>query len=132
MKSLKEVSLSFLSAIASSIVILGAILVAMTEGITLSIPTIEPTSQVPVVEDTLPPGVTAPARSATPTHARPVIVTITPTPLCTKTPSSWEWYKLLPGDSLRGLADMRGISLQNLIELNCLASENVKSGMRIR
>ena len=49
MKSLKEVSLGFLSAIASTVIILGAILVAMTEGIALSVPTIEPTFPMPVV-----------------------------------------------------------------------------------
>ncbi len=119
MKSLKEVSLGFLSAIASTVVIMGALLVAMTEGIALSIPTIEPTFTMPVVENTLLPGIPSPTKGIKPTQARPVIVTITATPPC-PIPANWEEYIIQAGDKLSKLAEGRGISVQDLKTANCL------------
>ncbi len=126
MKSLKEVSFSFIAAIASSIIVLGAILVAMTEGITLSVPTVEPTFPLPVIDYTLPPGVTPPTPAASPTQPRPVIATITPTPICQNTPSNWERSLILPGDTLRSLAAGRGIPVEDLMQANCFQSANIK------
>jgi LysM repeat protein len=119
MKSLKEVSLGFLSAIASTVIIMGAILVAMTEGIALSVPTIEPTNTLPAIVQTLMPGESSPTSLPSPTQARPVVVTITPTPPC-PVPAGWEQYPIQSGDRLSKLAAERGISVQDLMKANCL------------
>src|SRR5512146_131126 len=112
MKSLKEVSLGLLSAIASTVIILGAILVAMTEGIALSIPTVEPTLPFPVIEDTVLPGTIAPTRTPSPTPQHPVIVTITPTSTCNiNPPANWGKYLIQSGDKLSELAQRFGISV---------------------
>ncbi len=119
MKSLKEVSLGFLSAIASTVIIMGAILVAMTEGIGLSVPTIEPTNTLPAIVNTLIPGVSSPTALTSPTQKRPVVVTITATPKCTP-PANWVQYQVKSGDKVSKLAESLGVSVQTLWEGNCL------------
>ncbi len=124
MKSLKEVSLGFLSAIASTVIIMGAILVAMTEGIGLSVPTIEPTNTLPAVLDTLIPGISSPTSGVKPTQAHPVIVTITATRAC-PAPDGWVPYKVQSGDKLGKLAESRGVTVQALRDGNCLKVDSL-------
>jgi len=128
MKSLKEISIGFLSAIASSIIILGAILVAMTEGQVMIVPTQQPTVTEPVFIDTLAPGEPTLTRQPIQPTQRPVIVTPTPS-FATNCnfPAGWVSYIFQVTDNLSSLAAAHGITLKTLLDGNCLFSPEIVS-----
>ena len=67
-----------------------------------------------------------PSLTATPTP-RP---TVTPTALCVH-PANWLLYAVLEGDTLQSLALRHGISVQFLVQANCLDSQTILPGQVI-
>jgi hypothetical protein len=100
-------------------------------------PTVQPTvthtlTGLPTIQPTLTPShiATRPAPSVTPSatatrESTPFTMPAGPTlplPDCTPTlPSGWTIYQIQPGDTLSGLAANRGVSLDQVLEVNCLA-----------
>ncbi len=131
MKSLKEVSIGMLSGIATSLVILGAILVAMTEGQVQIVPTVLSTITLPVFEDTPVPGLSTFTPPPPQPSARPVMVTPTQNFTHCPIPVGWELYTILPGDRLSDLAASRGVNVALLSEGNCLVGTTLIEGSQL-
>ena len=131
MKSLKEVSIGMLSGIATSLVILGAVLVAMTEGQVQIVPTALPTITLPVFEDTPFPGLPTFTPPPQQPSSRPVMVTPTQNFTRCPIPAGWELYTILPGDRLSDLAAALGVNVAVLSESNCLAGNTLIEGSQL-
>ncbi|HEX7394312.1 MAG TPA: LysM peptidoglycan-binding domain-containing protein [Anaerolineaceae bacterium] len=131
MKSLKEVSIGMLSGIATSLVILGAILVAMTEGQVQIVPPVLSTITLPVFEDTPVPGLSTFTPPPPQPSARPVMVTPTQNFTHCPIPVGWELYTILPGDRLSDLAASRGVNVALLSEGNCLVGTTLIEGSQL-
>ena len=131
MNSLKEVSIGMLSGIATSLVILGAILVAMTEGQVQIVPTVLSTITLPVFEDTPVPGLSTFTPPPPQPSARPVMVTSTQNFTHCPIPVGWELYTILPGDRLSDLAASRGVNVALLSEGNCLVGITLIEGSQL-
>jgi LysM repeat protein len=121
MKIFKEVSLGFLTAIASSLVIIGAIVVSMTEGLSLVVPTLEPTLTLPAVVETAEAGI--PTSTPRPQTATPRLVIITNAPRATPCPTPEGWVSLTfsQSDDIKAIAAARGVSVEDLKNANCTA-----------
>ncbi len=132
MKSVREVSVGLITAIASSLVILGAIIVSMTEGVSLVPPTPEPTLTLPVLEDTPILGAPTLTRSPLKTNtALPVFITNTPlASACKNIPPGW--VKITTsGDDLKPVAAQRGVTVNDLVVANCLPASSVMPGSQL-
>jgi LysM repeat protein len=124
MKIFREISLGFLTAITSSLVILGAIMVSMTEGLSLVVPTLEPTLTLPVLEETAIAGIpTATRPPQTPTSLVLVTNTVISANSCASpTPNGWVNYMTSQqGDDLNAIASDRGVDVKTLMDANCLS-----------
>jgi LysM repeat protein len=63
----------------------------------------------------------APSQTPLPTRTATLIPTpISPTVCATMQPSNWNGYRVQVGDTLSGLAANRGITLEQLMQINCL------------
>jgi LysM repeat protein len=119
MKIFKEVSLGFLTAIASSLVILGAMIVSITEGTSMLKPTLEPLPTFPaVVESLVAGGPTSTLLPPSPT-ARQVMVTNTPPNTPCPPPAGWVSIYLSQGDDVKAIAAERGVNIEDLKRFNC-------------
>lgn len=61
----------------------------------------------------------------------PVAPTPSPTPCVRSIPESWGGYLVRPGDTLEGLAAIRGVLPGDIVRANCLASNQVEPGSLI-
>ena len=122
------------SALATSLVVLGALSLSLTEGMVLSAPTSLPEPTLPPVNltplaqpATIEPS--PPIATAAPTITIPVLVTPTEnlSVFCER-PSGWETYVIQAGDTLDSLAAQRGIPVEQLMAGNCLISPQVIHG----
>ncbi len=115
MKNIGQLFLGLLSAVATSLLVLGAASLALIEGGAGPALTLSPSATLPVI-NTLPPGVTPAITQPAPTLPKP-----TPCPL----PEGWKVYTINPGDSLQALADQAGIPLEELLRANCMVSASL-------
>lgn len=117
MKSVRSGIIGFLSVLFSGAVVFGALSLGALEG-TLTLP---PTS---TVRPTLPiPNLTPIGMVSSPT-----IVPFSPTPLpATQTvcppPPGWVVYVVRSGDTLSNLASQRSVTLEQILQANCLATQ---------
>ena len=115
MMALRQLLLGFMGALTSVLLVLGALSAASVEGIVLYTPTSEntPTAGMPV------PG----QNTATPMPS-PTAVPPTSCP----PPAGWEGYTLQNGDTLEALSTARGVSIETIIQGNCLVSDTLMPG----
>jgi LysM repeat protein len=121
MKNLHNLLIGLLTAIASSLIVIGGVSLALAEGLT---PTLVPTQPEPeLMMPTFVPLVSQPNAQILP------IFTTTPTTFATDTlviptacppPKGWQAYTIQIGDTLPALANRSGISKNKLSQANCL------------
>jgi LysM repeat protein len=126
MKAFRDLTFGLLSAIASGIIVLGAVSLALVEGmavlpspvVDLVTPTllIQIQAEQATIEQTSPPGVTPSATAA---------ATVTPPPLPSvcPPPTGWVTYVIEPGDTVDQLARLHSITADTLRDANCLSSD---------
>jgi LysM repeat protein len=128
MKVLRDLTFGLLSALASGIIVLGALSLALVEGMAILpppaadpvIPTLiiqvqaeQPTIKLPSLEEVTPVASTTPTSSATPLPL---------TNVCPP-PTGWVAYVIEPGDTVEQLARLHRITPQTLRDANCLSSD---------
>lgn len=142
MKPFRSLISGILVALLCTLMVFGALSIALSEG-GVSLPAAAPTRSVPeVVSPTLPP--TAIQNSPAPgTNTPSLIQTLTSTPtlfiasvtpttsVCPPPPAGWEAYTILPGDTLAGLALTHQVPTAQIITVNCLLSETLMPGTYI-
>lgn len=126
MKTARNLFLGLLSVIASSLIVLGGLSLALLEG---QLP-FSPTARPPANTATRSLAVTLSSTENTrPPSPSPVVVTAThtATPLCPP-PRGWVPYVLQPDDTYEQLAEERGTSVERLVEGNCLPGPVIMEG----
>jgi LysM repeat protein len=128
MKVLKNGFVGLLAALFTSLLVVGAITLAMTEGMTLPAP-ITPEPQPTGAIETLFPEFSSTNR---PTSA-PRLVEATNLPILPTCPivPGWETYTVLNGDTLNSLAAIRKVTREELMEKNCLVGTSLVAGSRL-
>lgn len=126
MNALRNIFTGLITALGSTILVIGALSLALTEGYSFALPTLAPVTQE--ASATIPPGATlAPARSTA--TAQPVLVTATPVVATTcPAPQGWNPYIVQTGDTLRALADRFRVSAADLKMANCLITQTLLPG----
>ncbi len=121
-----------LTALASILIVVGALSVSVTEGIKFTLPTPAPadtgtptpTSAVQILATgsgptALPTPTAQPSATATATFFAPTACPI---------PQGWTEYEVEPGDNLADLAEQYGLSTARLMKANCLVTESLLTG----
>jgi len=124
MKNLWDALIGIGAALTTTLLVVGAMALAMTEGMLLPAAAQPPTAEPPVTLETFFPGFATPTPRPTPT-SRLVIANAKPAAQICSTPSGWERITIAGGDTLTALADARGVSRELLMEKNCLVSANL-------
>jgi LysM repeat protein len=121
MKAIGQLFLGLFSALASSVIVLAAISLALLEGkLQIIPPLITPTSPA----ETLIPGI------PTIEINTPFANIFTPTPSC-KVPQGWVPHTILAGETLVDLAKGIGVDKQDLYNGNCLESDSLQIGSQL-
>jgi LysM repeat protein len=122
MKVLRDLTFGLLSAIASGVIVLGALSLALIEGLPLQ-PTIDSSSITSI------PQVHSQAQEqviGTITPTTPTVTTAAPAPAlptACPSPTGWVLYTIQPGDSVQQLAEQHDITPDTLRDANCLGSD---------
>jgi LysM repeat protein len=128
MFGINSVILGAIAAGLSIVIVLGSVLLALTEvaqttSIT-SVPTLEsvdiatpltPATPVPTIPPT-----STPTKTSPPTLTPTMAITATEQEAQCDLPIGWEPYTINPGDTLNKLAESAGLSAQELADANCL------------
>jgi LysM repeat protein len=109
MKFLYQFGIGLGLALASSLLVFGALLMASAEGVSQQPPTPEPTETVASVE----PGIDTPTPRPTETPVPPINC---------PPPSDWVMYTITGDDTLESIAQAAHVSVQDLMTANCLIS----------
>jgi LysM repeat protein len=125
MNSIRSLLSGLLNALTSTVVVVGAISLALAEGFSLSVPTPQPV-------ETEPPLV-IPVESGQPTPTFPssntalaILITSTPVPATScPVPPGWNTYLVQPGDTLQALAQAYQISPEIVMQANCLVIQSL-------
>ncbi len=128
MRILREAFTGIAAALLTSLLVMGAIVLAITEGMVL--PTPEPVDEVrtPDPMETLQFAFTTPtSRPKSSLVAVPTQPAASPCPM----PAGWETYITLQGDNLKALADARQTSVENLVEANCMTGTTLMAHTRL-
>jgi LysM repeat protein len=126
MSNVRQAFTGILAAVISAVIILGSIVLALTEtGQKIArLPEGSPELSTP-----MPPVATSkpgqPTYTAVPTRVLPT-PTATDTFRCTP-PPGWGWIEALPGDTWESLAEQSSRSLDELLTANCLEPEDIKN-----
>ena len=129
MSDLRQALLGILVALISSSIVLGSIALALTEGrqpLALAPSptlTMNPLLLTPV--DT--PAAGEPTFTSSPTSLPAATATLQATPRC-QPPPGWRQVDIMPGDTLDVLSMLYAISIAELRESNCLASDQLQPG----
>ncbi|GAP07655.1 FOG: LysM repeat, partial [Anaerolinea thermolimosa] len=115
MNFLKQLATGMITALASGLLVVGALSLASAEGLLLATPTAlpTPTAGLPV------PGVNTPTPLPTPT---PIPPTSCPPP------QGWVAYVIQNGDTLQTLAGAHQLAQEDLARANCLISQTLLPG----
>ncbi len=115
MMALRQLVLGLMGALISVLLVLGALSAASVEGMVLYTPTIENTATA---------GMPVPGQNtATP---MPSLTAVPPTSC--PPPEGWEGYTLQNGDTLEALSSARGVSVESIVQGNCLVSDTLMPG----
>lgn len=121
MKALRELSIGLLTALASTLIVIGALAFSMSEGGKIAPPKSPPPSTSTPAMIPLQPTVTS--------QASLITATLSPTlPNTCAIPEKWVAYTIQSGDSLDQLAEKHKISTKALMKANCLISEELSPG----
>ena len=122
MTNLRTLFIGLLTAFTSIFIVIGSFSLAMTEGSGLVMPTfIIPSATLPMPNLTPLPG-----WEETETPISPTLAILTQAvPLTCMPPKGWEQIIIQPGDRLEDLAQTRGITVNQLMEANCLDSTDL-------
>jgi LysM repeat protein len=128
MKFLKSGFMGLMAAFFTSLLVVGAITLAMTEGMTLPAP-ITPEPQPTGSIETLFPEFSSTRRPT----SLPRLVEATNLPVLSTCPivPDWEPYTVLNGDTLNSLATIRTVPREELMEKNCLVGTSLIVGSRL-
>lgn len=118
MKSISQLFIGLLAALASGVFVLSAISLSILEGGLETVPQI--TTDTSSVNQIKPE-----SSQATPNTPSPI--PMTSTPACPM-PEGWTTYTITPGDTLKSLAQDWGTPFKLLYEKNCLMSELLPAG----
>lgn len=125
MKILSEILFGISASLFTAFLVIGALMLGIAEG---SVPAVAIPSAAAVPTDPL---ATYFVGFTTPTSRpkSPSLVTVQPPSVATACPppAGWEAYTVLPGDSLRQLAQVRLTTLEALIAANCLPGASVSA-----
>lgn len=122
MSALRQAGLGILTALFSSALVFGSMLLALAEGgkhVALA-----PTPTSTEIIATLRPG----EPTFIPTPLEPTETPVEPTAICESSPPGWTRYEVLPGDTLPELAQRYGTSVEMLRQANCLDTDNPPIG----
>lgn len=137
MRVLQEAFTGIFAALATSLLVFGAIALAITEG--MVVPEADQNPPTPTTETsdagfpeffTSTPRIGVRSATARPT-ARLVVVTTQPAGSTCPAVPGWERYITLPGDSLPALAAAHGVTAEQLMDANCLVSSILQPGWQI-
>jgi LysM repeat protein len=129
MKVLRDLTFGLLSAIASGIIVLGALSLALVEGMAILPPAADPViptliiqvqAEQPTIELPSQLGETAVAGITPTSSATPLPMTNVCPP-----PTGWVVYVITPGDTVKQLARLHRITPQTLRDANCLSSDTL-------
>lgn len=131
MNALRHLFTGLITALASSVLVISALSLSLTEGYSFALPTAVPATQVPTPMNL--PGSTTTSRSATPARPsatpQPVLVTATAAQATTcPAPQGWKPYTVQTGDSLYVLAQQYNTSAGVIKDANCLISATLLPG----
>jgi LysM repeat protein len=120
MKILRDLSFGLLSALASGLIVLGAISLALVEGMSIQPPLLLELSTPTLLVRSEPQ-----QQTQKPAIAPGVIETETPlpTPSVCPPPVNWVIYVIQPGDTVAQLAQAHSITPETLRDANCLDSD---------
>jgi LysM repeat protein len=138
MNSLRQLSAGILTAIGSSLLVLAAISLALLEGRAGAASSIQ-------VNPTAAAEATAPATvEGAPTDGGPVggvaispiippVASATTAPVsgCAAAPAGWFPYSVQPGDTIESLATLAGITVDDIMKVNCLIVTGLLPGMTL-
>jgi LysM repeat protein len=116
MRFFSQLGVGLLTALASSLLVFGALSLASAEGLTLATPTPEPTQTAPAVIE---PGAVTPTLQPTSTPLPPTAC---------PPPKGWVPYTVLNGDTLDSLAQAAKIPVDQVASANCLISSSLLPG----
>jgi len=120
MKSIRQFVLGYLSAIGTSLLVLGAAALSLMESDVNVIPLPGLATTIPLVTNTIIPG-------------QPTIQPVTPTATWVRfiqcnVPHGWQPYEVKPGDNLDSIAVQFGLSAEKIYSTNCLQSSSLPPG----
>ncbi len=129
MTILKEAFAGIAAAITTSLLVMGAIVLAVTEGMIL--PTAEPVEEVTTLDPMQ--AMLFPFTTPTPPRAKIQLVAAPTQPFATTcpTPAGWEAYNVLKGDTLRALAEARQTSVELVVKNNCMTGTSLVPDTRL-
>ncbi|MEW6180901.1 MAG: LysM peptidoglycan-binding domain-containing protein [Chloroflexota bacterium] len=117
--------LPFLASLAVGLIVLGAIVASVSEGL-ISV------SPSPTLPPTFPPPNLTPIGQFQPTvFINPTETSLPPTQTACPPPTGWQIYFVQSGDSLSEIASRAAITLSELLTANCLTSEAIIPGAQI-
>jgi LysM repeat protein len=128
MKILREAFTGIAVAVITFLLVMGAIVLAITEG--MVVPTAEPVEglKTPDLMQTIPFEFTTPTpRPKLQLVVAPTQPIVTPCP----TPSGWEVYIIHNGDTLQALADARQTTLEKVMAENCMSVPSLVAGSKL-
>jgi LysM repeat protein len=126
MNALRNLFTGLITALGSTVLVVGALSLALTEGYSFALPTLGPVTEE-ATQAALP-GQNSTPRPATRT-AQPVLVTATAL-LSTSCPApeGWNAYMVQTGDSILSLTTAYKLTAAQLKEANCLMTDSLLSG----
>ena len=123
MKSIRQLFIGLLSAIATSLIVLGAGTLAFVEGDVNNAPLAALATKIPLFTNTAAPGepTQAPVTPPTPTATWVKFIQC-------NVPHGWQPYQVKPGDTLDSIAVRFSLSAETIFQKNCLQSASLPSG----
>lgn len=130
MNVLREAFIGIITALATSLLVVGAIALAITEGMVVPEANLIPTTPTVELTDFGFPELRTATLRPSPT-ARLVAATTQPAPSTCPVIPGWERYVTQPGDSLSALGQARDLTIDQLMEANCLSSTTLIPGWQL-
>jgi LysM repeat protein len=122
MNGLRNGVLGMVGAVATGMMVIGAIGLGLLEAVPLSISTSTPRPTLPQPNLTPLPGTEQTATPKSGVHTSVAVATLAFTPTACPPPAGWEGYVVNPGDDLIALSKTRGTTQEQIMSGNCLIS----------
>ncbi len=126
MNMLRNLFTGLITALGSTVVVIGALSLALTEGYTFAVPTTPP---APLEASATPlPGQTALPTRPSPTAQRLLVTATAPLATTCPAPQGWQPYMVQTGDTLESLAARYKTTAEELRQANCLVARSLLPG----